>query len=190
MLLDRRLTLIFIAILGLFLSIAGAGGKSTLSLSTLFNVKNSWMIKVNNEVISQSDYISMKKKFVGTLADRVVIDLMIDNRLLIQRAVELGIVVNDRSIRKEVIQRTVDLHVQASFKNEPSKEELFIYFKEHKNWFAPQGSNKKFDDVKSIVIGEYRTYQRRQTLKDLLLNLRSDSDIILSTQVSKNINVQ
>ncbi|MFT5299232.1 MAG: hypothetical protein ACI9YH_005284, partial [Colwellia sp.] len=57
-------------------------------------------------------------------------------------------------------------------------------------WFAPQGSNKKFDDVKSIVIGEYRTYQRRLALKDLLLNLRSDSDIILSAQVSRNINVQ
>jgi len=190
MLLSKKLTLICIAILGLFLSIVGAGVKSTLSLSSLFKVQNSWMVKVNNEVISQSDYISMKKKFVGKLADKLVIDLMVDNRLLIQRAVELGIVVNDRSIRKEVIQRTVDLHVQASFKNEPSKEELFIYFKEHKDWFAPQDSNKKFDDVKSIVIGEYRTYQRRQALKYLLLNLRSNSDIILSTQVIKNINVQ
>jgi len=187
---DKRLTLIYIAILGLFLSIVGAGGKSTLSLSSLFKVKNPWMVKVNNEVISQSDYISMKKKFVGKLSDKVLIDLMVDNRLLIQRAVELGIVVNDRSIRKEVIQRIVDRHVQASLKNETSKEELFIYFKEHKNWFAPQGSNKKFADVKSIVIGEYRTYQRRLALKDLLLNLRSDSDIILSTQVSRDINVQ
>lgn len=190
MLLDKRHTLICVAILGLFLSIVGAGGKSNLSFSSLFKVNNSWMVKVNNEVISQSDFISMKKKFVGKIPDKVVIDLLVDNRLLIQRAVELGIVVNDRSIRKEVIQKIVDLHVQTSLKNEPSKEELFIYFKEHKNWFAPHGSNKKFADVKSTVIGEYRTYQRRQALKDLLLNLRSDSNIILSKQVIRNINVQ
>src|SRR5262245_33106746 len=68
---------------------------------------------------------------------RRVLDRLIDEELLLQRGIELGLVRRDRTVRGPLVAATIDLlgHAPA----EPTAAELAAYYDAHRDWFTRPG---------------------------------------------------
>jgi|GEM_PF-1173980 len=259
---------------GLTLSIMGSGFKTSLS-----NIDQPWLAKVNGHYITEQDYKLSKEKLAGKLPEEQILSLMIDNALLIQRAQELGLIDSDRVVKKAIVHSTVEKLVHKAIAQDPSDATLKGFYQKNKNlfthpdkfkirmanhqtgndalcqqdelvddqgkvnqqWFdqeiqhpANQGFISQvllhrhfgpsiaehitrlqkgqlsksfmsegsclsfiladrqssqlanFENIKTKVLGEYRSQKRRKTLSDLLDQLKQNSDIQLATLVKEH----
>ena len=101
---------------------------------------------VNGAVISQNQYrhqlelLEKAKASVLTKEERkAVLDHMIDNELLFQRADILGIARDHPNVRKAVLQEMIQLILDVPENRTPqSKKELKRFYQAHREWFAQQ----------------------------------------------------
>jgi hypothetical protein len=99
---------------------------------------------VNDVPIRRDDYLRALGAVAGDrrtpLEDadhRRVLDRLIDEELLLQRGIALGIVRHDRTIRAEVVRATMDL--LASSAAEPSPADLRAFYDAHHEYFTEPG---------------------------------------------------
>jgi len=93
---------------------------------------------VNRRPISQEAFRTAAGRLAGESVGALqgperdaLLDFLIDEELLVQRAVELGLVRSDRSIRSALVMAVIDHVVAEVLSEEPSKDDLRSYFASH-----------------------------------------------------------
>lgn len=102
--------------------------------------------RVGERVIRRVDY---ERVLAGVESDlrspvdealrRRVLDRMVDEELLVQRALDLGLAVIDRRIRGELTSALIDSIVAGAEAEEPSKREVQAHFEANRDFFTRPG---------------------------------------------------
>jgi parvulin-like peptidyl-prolyl isomerase len=99
---------------------------------------------VNDVAIRREDYLLALGAVAGDRRaplddadERRVLDRLIDEELLLQRGLALGIARRDRTVRAQLVAATMDL--LASTTSEPSREELRAFYDGHTDYFTEPG---------------------------------------------------
>jgi parvulin-like peptidyl-prolyl isomerase len=101
---------------------------------------------VNGSLIQRADY---ERLLAGLAADarnpiddearRHVLDRMIDEELLVQRAVELGLVEVDRRVRADLTSNLIESVVSSAEEQEPTRSDLETFYAEEAGFFTRPG---------------------------------------------------
>lgn len=67
---------------------------------------------------------------------REVLNFLIDQELLVQRGVEIGLLESDRTVRKALAMAMIDAIVAQVLAQEPTAEELYTFYESHKAVFT------------------------------------------------------
>lgn len=101
---------------------------------------------VNGDVILRDDYLRLLAGFEqdskNPLDDEVrqhVLDRMIEEELLVQRALELGLVQVDRRVRADLTSSLIESIVSTAEETEPSEEQLRDFYRDHAGFFERPG---------------------------------------------------
>ena len=70
---------------------------------------------------------------------RFVLDRLVDEELLVQRALELGLMRSDRRVRSDLVAAVVDSVVAQASQSEPDVSELRAFYEANLEWFARPG---------------------------------------------------
>jgi hypothetical protein len=70
---------------------------------------------------------------------RFVLDRLVDEELLVQRALELGLARSDRVVRSQLVSALIDAVTAGAGQREPTREELRAFHAENGDWFAEPG---------------------------------------------------
>jgi parvulin-like peptidyl-prolyl isomerase len=99
---------------------------------------------VNDVAIRRDDYLralgavaSDRRAALDDVDKRHVLDRLIDEELLVQRGITLGIARRDRIVRAQLVAATIDL--LASTTAEPSRDELRAFYEAHPDYFTEPG---------------------------------------------------
>ncbi len=102
--------------------------------------------RVNGTVVRAEDFERLVAAVVQDMrtpdeekARKLVLDRMIDEELLIQRAVDLGLIQLDRKVRADLTSSVIALVVNDVKDVEPSTDELEVFFAENKGYFTRPG---------------------------------------------------
>ena len=101
---------------------------------------------VNGALIRRADYerllaglASDSRNPIDDEARRHVLDRMIDEELLVQRAVELGLVEVDRRVRADLTSNLIQSVVSSAEEGEPTRSELEAFYAEEGEFFMRPG---------------------------------------------------
>lgn len=135
----RRQTLGLGAGLGLCLAATGA------FVSTPANFSTHYVARVNGKEITQHELDVALARTSGTgltpatipahVQHRQALDFLIDQELLIQRGVEIGLLDSDRTVRKALGMAMIDTIVAAVLKQEPTEDTLQTFYASHQAVF-------------------------------------------------------
>lgn len=102
--------------------------------------------RVNGEPIGREDYQRMLAALAGDrraeldeAARRHVLDRLIDEELLLQRALELGLAHRDRRARADLTAAVIASVVAEVEGQQPSRAELEAFYAEHRDFFTQPG---------------------------------------------------
>ncbi|HSD09957.1 MAG TPA: peptidylprolyl isomerase [Candidatus Binatia bacterium] len=98
---------------------------------------------VNDRIVSAEelaralDLLARDKRNEMTDEDRAfILDRLIDEELLVQRGVELGLVDSDQSIRKAVVKAMMDSILLDAESEQPTEEQLRAFYRDNQDYFA------------------------------------------------------
>ncbi len=112
--------LLLLFFIGIVLSVIGSGVDTSLNFTVGVNSSdNKVLVTVNQQAITQAELSHAKSKNPKVSADNLL-NLMIDNYLLLQRAQELGLLQSDRVVRKAIVHQVVEQTVNSAL-NEQKK---------------------------------------------------------------------
>lgn len=101
---------------------------------------------VNGDVILQSDYDRLLAGFardarnpIDEEARRHVLDRMIEEELLVQRALELGLAQVDRRVRADLTSSLIASVVATAEEHDPSPQQLQAFYRDEAEFFAHPG---------------------------------------------------
>ena len=130
-------------ILAAFLGLGGALA-SALGLFTPSSSIVDAVALVNGEPISQIEYqraiSAMQSGFKRPLTQedrKRALKLLIDEELMLQHALELGLARDDRLARRDLIQAVIKLAALPSENRDPTEDDLKAFFDQEKALFAP-----------------------------------------------------
>jgi len=162
------------------------------------------LVSVNGKPIREEDYaravasVERDKRAEITDEDRVrVLDRLIEEELLIQRGIAVGLVDSDRSVRKAITQAMLASIAAESAGAQPSEDELRTFYAENPALFADSagtatgrgvaaettGEPPAFADVQKQVEVTYLQHSRDDALRAYLGWLRGEAKIILAPEV-------
>jgi parvulin-like peptidyl-prolyl isomerase len=102
--------------------------------------------RVNGTIIQQSDYdrllaglASDKRNPIDDASRRHVLDRMIDEELLVQRGLDLGLAHYDRRVRANLTGNLLDSIVSTAEQREPEPDALRKFYAEQRDFFARPG---------------------------------------------------
>lgn len=141
----RRRTTVLLAI-GAALGIAAAVVSLTDVRAASSHLPADVVAQVNGVPIRRADYL----RAVGALASdrraalteadrRHVLDRLIDEELLVQYGVDLGLVQSDRRVRGDLVSSVLAAQVASVDDFEPTEEELRAYYAEYGDFFGSPG---------------------------------------------------
>jgi len=140
-----RRTTVLLA-LGAALGIAAAVASLTEVRSARSRLPDEVVAQVNGVAIRRPDFL----RAVGALASdrrtelteadrRHVLDRLIDEELLVQYGVDLGLVRSDRRVRGDLVSAVLAAQVASVDDFEPAEDELRAYYAEHGDFFGNPG---------------------------------------------------
>ena len=98
---------------------------------------------VNGAVIRLEEYdravaafASDRRDPIGPEERRHVLDRMLDEELLVQRGLELGLARSDRRVRGDIVSAVIELVVSQADGVEPSEGEVRAFYEENRDYFA------------------------------------------------------
>ncbi len=131
------------AVLGVILAAAGLVRSGRPSTSTL---PASAVARVNDELIRSEDYqravtglAQDKRDALDDAQRRHVLDRLIDEELLVQRGLELGLARRDSKLRKDLTAAVIDSVVAEFSDAQPSDTELQEFYDQHRDVFTGAG---------------------------------------------------
>jgi hypothetical protein len=188
---------------GVLLGVATALHERGTDRSTL---PNGAIALVNGRPIREEDFaravalVEGDKRTAVTAEDRAhVLDRLIEEELLIQRGIGIGLVDSNRSVRKAITQAMLASIVAESASARPSEDELRAFYAEHPLLFvhsaaaaADQGvatgqarEPRPFEDIREQVEAAYLRSSRDGALQEYLEWLRDEATITLAPEVRK-----
>jgi hypothetical protein len=187
---------------GVLLGVATALHERGADRSTL---PNGAIALVNGRPIREEDYaramalVEGDKRTAVTAEDRAqILDRLIEEELLIQRGIGIGLVDSNRSVRKAITQAMLAAIVAESASARPSEDELRAFYAEHPLSFvhsdtaADQGvaagqaqEPRPFEDIREQVEAAYLRSSRDGALQEYLEWLRDEATITLAPEVRK-----
>ncbi|MEO2168227.1 MAG: peptidyl-prolyl cis-trans isomerase [bacterium] len=140
----RARTLLMVgAALGLLLGVAGILQKGP---STGEGVPEKTAALVNGVAIEVEEFeravgllAADSKNVIGPPERKHVLDRLIEEELLVQRARELGVDQHDRRVRSLLVRQMIDSIVADAQPDEPSQSELEYFYEVNQNYFARTG---------------------------------------------------
>jgi len=130
-----------VLIMGLFLSIGLIGFNFIDEVD--FDQLN-WVAKIDDRAISKNKYESYlssvaqsRKSGLIDSDPESILERMIDEELLIQRAIDLGMLENNAEIRSVIIQKMIASIIAEVENLKFSRDDLELFFIENKDFFAP-----------------------------------------------------
>jgi parvulin-like peptidyl-prolyl isomerase len=101
---------------------------------------------VNGTPVRRADYeravealASDRRGRIDAAEKRHVLDRLVDEELLVQRAFELGFARHDRRVRADLVAAVIESVTSEAEQREPSEAELRAFFAEHRDYFARPG---------------------------------------------------
>jgi parvulin-like peptidyl-prolyl isomerase len=101
---------------------------------------------VNGEILRLHEYqravealASDRREPLGDAERRHVLDRMIEEELLVQRGLELGLARHDRRVRGDIVSAVIQAVVAQTEGYEPTGDELESFFEENRDYFARTG---------------------------------------------------
>jgi parvulin-like peptidyl-prolyl isomerase len=98
---------------------------------------------VNGTVIRLEEYdravaafASDRREPIGPAERRHVLDRMLDEELLVQRGVELGLARSDRRVRGDIVSAVIELVVSQADGVEPSQSDVREFYEQNRDYFA------------------------------------------------------
>jgi parvulin-like peptidyl-prolyl isomerase len=102
--------------------------------------------RVNGEAIRSEDYARLVQALASDKRDPLIVDdrrrmldLLIDEELLVQRGLGLGLARHDRRVRGDLISAVVDGIVSDVSERQPGDDELRLFFDANRDFFAGPG---------------------------------------------------
>lgn len=136
----------------LWLLAAGAGAGLALAIAGLVTapeterVPDGAIASVNGALVRRADYERALEALAADRRDalderdeRHVLDRLVDEELLVQRAFELGLARQDRRVRAELITAVIEAVTSEAAQREPGVDEVAAFFAEHRALFAVPG---------------------------------------------------
>ena len=131
------------AALGILLAAAGLVNRGTRPAAGL---PDHAVARVNGEVIRAEDYQRVMSALAQDRRDalddvqrRRLLDRLIDEELLVQRGLELGMARNDSKVRKDLTAAVIDSVVAEAGDLQPNEGELQAFYDAHRDTFAGPG---------------------------------------------------
>jgi parvulin-like peptidyl-prolyl isomerase len=136
----------------LWLLAAGAGAGLALAIAGLVSapetqrVPDGAIAAVNGSLVRRADYERALEALAADRRDaldegdeRHVLDRLVDEELLVQRAFELGLARQDRRVRAELVTAVIEAVTSEAAQREPGVDEVAAFFAEHRALFAVPG---------------------------------------------------
>jgi hypothetical protein len=200
----RALVLLSVgATVGILLGIISVFHRSKAAVSAL---PDDAIALVNGTPIREEAYVSAVALLAGdkrtevTEEDRAfVLDRLIEEELLIQRGIEIGLVDSDRAIRKAITQAMLAVVVAESVSEQPSKDDLRTFYEKNPSLFGRSISGTDvqvvadgqvpqppaFAEMREQVEAVYLRHSRDDALRVYLEWLRDEAKIALAPEVSR-----
>jgi hypothetical protein len=148
---------------------------------------------VNGRVIRTKEYLrtcsllARDKRTDMTDADRArVLDRLIEEELLLQYGIEMGILDSERVVRGAITTAMMTSIVAESTSETPSESDLRAFHEENRTHFAdPSGTVPDFRDVRDEVEEAYRNRARSRSLRDYIDWLREEAEIVVSPEAGQ-----
>jgi peptidyl-prolyl cis-trans isomerase C len=101
---------------------------------------------VNGSLVRRADYeraldalASDRRDAIGEREKRHVLDRLVDEELLVQRAFELGLARQDRRVRADLVAAVIEAVTSEAAQREPTDDEVRGFFAENRDLFAVPG---------------------------------------------------
>ena len=126
-------------------------GLAAAGLSTAASPGTHWLpehtvARVNGESVRLEDYQRVLNALAQDKRDPLdnaqrqhVLDRLIDEELLVQRALELGITRSDSKVRKDLTTAVIDSVLAETGDVQPTDEQLRVFYGQHRDFFAGPG---------------------------------------------------
>jgi len=168
-----NISLIFIFFISLFFAM------NSVIFETNLNVEQA-IARVGEKEISRQRFEEIIKVLDDqsyaelSLEKKILIrERLIDEELLIQRALEMNLVRNDNLIKGNIIQTMFDYILKSSDSGEPTEEELKKYFNNDKDYFTSAKSYK-------LKVFSFKNYNDAKRAKEFLKSNNLDAFLNLS----------
>lgn len=195
----RRALLLLVvgAVLGIIFGVVSTLQESRPNVNA---VPDEAIALVNGKSITAEDYaravamVASDKRTDVTAADRAyVLNRLIDEELLIQYGIALGLVDADRTVRKAITQAMLASIVAEHTSEQPSDDRLRAFYEEHPSLFVRspakrdvrmtvgrEGAPPPIEEIKAQVEEVYLQRARDDVLHQYLEWLRSEAEIVLA----------
>ena len=197
---DRRALWLLAAgsVVGILLGAATAFHKSGSAASAL---PDDAIASVNGRPIREEEYTRAVAMLAGDKRTEIadedrthVLNRLIEEELLIQRGIEIGLVNSDRSVRKAITQAMLASIVAESVSAQPAEDELRAFYAENPSLFARSAAAADgqaaiegqvtepptFADIRKQVEVAYLRRSRDDALREYLEWLRDEAKIALA----------
>lgn len=157
------------------------------------------VVNINGYTIKQDEYEALKNKIAeilpaGTLnkpgQDKKLLEAMIEEYLLAQRALALGLGLSDVRLRKILAASLVEWQARDSLGEKVDLETLEQFFVENERFFNPAGKVQvkrlKFNCINKLCSHDGRAYQRAKTAFEQL-NQGDDFSVVKTMLADKEI---
>jgi parvulin-like peptidyl-prolyl isomerase len=125
---------------------------------------------VNGTAVRRADYeravealASDRRSAIDDADRRHVLDRLVDEELLVQRALELGLARSDRRVRGDLVAAVIEAVTAEAGQREPDADELQAFFEANRDYFAQPGRLhveqvfvRSSGDADSVALGRAR----------------------------------
>ncbi|MEI6895222.1 MAG: peptidyl-prolyl cis-trans isomerase [Colwellia sp.] len=166
----KKTILLSLFILGVLLSVAGSGIKSSFGFSQRLTT-------VNGHVISLAEFNDIKANNPELTASESLA-LMIDNLLLLQRAQELGLLQSDRVIRKVIVRSVIEQEIKQVLTRPIDEKTLVDFYQRNLMMFTPA-------DQYQVEIAHFSADDNRCRQSELFKQRWKKSDVFMFYRTSE-----
>ena len=168
---DKENTYSLLLLLGLIVG-AGMAAISIVEESNLTNYE--WAAKIEETTISMEKYLtqleglSKDKRSPITEQDKAyVLERMIEEELLIKRAIDLGMIENNPMARGTIVQQMIKTIISENDRYEISDQELKAFYEENKGFFT-KSTRLRVQQIYFSNDGDGLGFERAMNAYDLL----------------------
>jgi parvulin-like peptidyl-prolyl isomerase len=97
---------------------------------------NGTVIRLDQYDRAVAAFASDRRDPIGPEERRHVLDRLLDEELLVQRGLELGLAKSDRRVRGDIVSAVIELVVSQADADEPSEGEMRAFYEKNRDYFA------------------------------------------------------